>query len=107
MLPFPFSPPRVLLPANQVTAPAPSVFRVELPSELVFAKTSVPALTSVSPVWRFVPLSVRVPLPALVRAPLVAVEAPEIVRLLVVTSIVLVVFAVSVKLRSVEVFAPV
>ena len=66
-----------------------------------------PALILVPPVCRLVPDSTNVPVPILVKIPMVAVEAPDMVKVLVVTSMVPVVAAVSVKLRSVLAVKPV
>ncbi len=79
--------------AMSVTAPVPSV-----PVAPPLPICSVPSLRVVMPELRFAPVKISVPLPSLVRAPVVAVLAPLIVRLVaaVVTSIELVVPAVSV-----------
>ena len=69
----------------------------------------VPARMVVAPVFALAPVSVSVPSPSLVSAPVVLVLAPLMVRLVaaLATSIALVVPAVSVTLRSVLAVAPV
>ena len=64
----------------------------------------VPALIVVVPVWVFAPVRMSVPAPNLVRLPLVVADVPDIVRepVKLVTLMPLVVPAVRVKLRSVE-----
>ena len=61
----------------------------------------------VAPVYAFAPERVSVPAPILVKAPLVAVDAPEMVSVLVVISNVAVLPVLIVKLRSVLAVAPV
>jgi len=69
----------------------------------------VPWPTVVVPVWALAPASFRVPAPNLLNPPVVAVLAPDSVRIAsaVLTLSVLVVAAVRVKLRSVLAVAPV
>ncbi len=76
-----------------VTAPVPSV-----PVVPPLPTCSVPARMVVAPVLAFAPVKVSVPAPSLVKAPVVAVLAPAIVRLVAAfaTSIELVVPAVNV-----------
>ena len=69
----------------------------------------VPALTVVVPVYKLFPERVKMPEPIFVRAPVVLVLAPEIVRVVpeFVISMVEVVPAVKVKLRLVDAVLPV
>ena len=62
---------------------------------------------AVLPVYRLLPVKVRVPAPALFKAPVVLAAAPETVRLAVETSMLPVPAAASVKPRSMLTLAPV
>ena len=79
----------------------------ETPPLPIVATLSTPTLIVVTPVYKFVPDNVSMPLPIFVRAPVVLVLAPEIVKLFVVTSMDEVVPAVNVKFLFVEAVAPV
>jgi hypothetical protein len=78
-----------------------------LDNALLTPYCSVPALTVVKPVYKFAPERISVPAPAFVSAPVVLVLAPEIVKVLAVTSNDEVVAAVNVKFLFVEAVAPV
>ena len=88
-------PPLNVTPEDKARAPA------------VPLSVSVPLLMVVMPVLGLLAVSVSEPTPVFVKAPLVAVEAPVTVRVLVVMSKVAVLSALIVKLRSVLTLPPV
>jgi hypothetical protein len=79
-LPLPARPPRVkafaVMLLSKVSTP-PELLSVSVLScsAFWFARSSVPALTTVAPVNVFAPVSVRVPVPCLSRPPSMALSA--------------------------------
>lgn len=112
LMPVPFKVIALVLPSVALlklissAAPLATVILLLLFNALLAAKLKVPAFTVVAPLYKLAPDKIKLPLPALIKAPVVLVLAPEIVKSLVV-SIVLVVPVVKVKLRFVDVVAPV
>ena len=95
-----------LLSANSRVPPESATLPKPKALALLVAR-NVPALTVVPPVCRLAPANSSVPAPVLASAPVVAVLAPETVKVFALTSRVPVVPAFNVKPRSVDAVDPV